>query len=299
MHQIINIALFLLLSLNNQFNCGQIDEKEQAVTSNIDTLTSSLNIKKSKQQYSKIINIPVPAGYERVEANDLSFAWYLRNLSLNTDNTVYSYDGSVIMNKEYGYQYAVINMDIGKRDLQQCADAVMRLRGEYLYHQKKYSEIHFNFLSDGKARYYTNYAKGKQTYPEFRKYMDYIFAYANTGSLKKELKKVNDIQNVKIGDVFIQTGKPYGHAVIVVDLAKNKQTGEKIFMVAQSFMPAQSIHILKNGNEDLSPWYSTDFGEALKNAVANGVKILCYSCDVTPDTLSLKDLVDVRLEEQL
>lgn len=214
-------------------------------------------------QIQKISDIPVPDGYERIQVKDLSFAKYLRNLALNTeDNTVYSYDGSVIMSKD-GYQYAVIDMDIGKRDLQQCADAVMRLRAEYLFHQKNYAEIHFNFLSDGKPRYYTNYAKADRNYPKFRKYMDYIFAYANTGSLKNELKKVSKIEDIQIGDIFIQTGVPFGHAVIVVDVAKEKRTGEKIFMVAQSFMPAQSIHILKNYDKSLSPWYSVDFGNTL------------------------------------
>ena len=56
------------------------------------------------------------------------------------------------------------------------------------------------------------------------------------------------------GDVFIKGGFP-GHAMIVVDVAVNKK-GEKIFMLAQSYMPAQDIHIVKNpGNETLSPWY--------------------------------------------
>jgi len=264
MHQIINIALFLFISLNNQFYCNQTVKREQTVTNNVDTIhTKPIENKTTKVQINKVKDIPVPNGYERIESVDLSFAWYLRHLSLNTvDNTVYSYDGSVIMG-EYGYQYAVINMDIGKRDLQQCADAVMRLRAEYLYHQKKYTEIHFNFLSDGKARYYTNYSKGNRTYPKFRKYMDYIFAYANTASLRKELKRVNNPTEIQIGDVFIQTGQPYGHAVIVVDVAKEKQTDEKIFMLAQSFMPAQSIHILKNDDKNLSPWYTAKFGKSL------------------------------------
>ena len=264
MYQIINIALFLFISLNNQFYCNQTVKKEQVVTNSVDTIhTDPIKNKTTKVQINKINDIPVPDGYERIESSDLSFGWYLQNLNLNTlDNTVYSYDGSVIMG-EYGYQYAVIKMDIGKRDLQQCADAVMRLRAEYLYQQKRYTEIHFNFLSDGKARYYTNYSKGNRTYPKFRKYMDYIFAYANTASLKKELKRVNNPTDIQIGDVFIQTGQPFGHAVIVVDVAKEKQTGEKIFMVAQSFMPAQSIHIIKNGNSDLNPWYSVDFGKTL------------------------------------
>ena len=88
-----------------------------------------------------------------------------------------------------------------------------------------------------------------------------IFNYAGTASLEKELKKVN-VKGIRPGDVFIQGGFP-GHAVIVVDVAQNS-VGDKIFMVAQSYMPAQDIHVLKNPNDSgMSPWYSTDFGSTL------------------------------------
>ncbi len=214
------------------------------------------------KQPEKINEITVSTGFSRIVGKEQSFAAYLQNLKLKKDKTVYSYDGSVIMNTEYGYQYAVIDIDIGTRDLQQCADAVMRLRAEYLYSQKKYKDIHFNF-SDGKARYYTNYSKSDYSYKKFRKYLNYIFAYANTASLKREMHKVS-VENMQIGDVFIQQGSPYGHAVIVVDMAENPNTGEKIFMAAQSFMPAQSIHILKNTNKNDSPWYPLNFGEKLR-----------------------------------
>mgnify|MGYP006200598655 CR=1 FL=1 len=43
-------------------------------------------------------------------------------------------------------------------------------------------------------------------------------------------------------------------------MAIHSKTGEKLFMLAQSFMPAQEIEILKNPNSNsLSPWYSLDF----------------------------------------
>lgn len=62
---------------------------------------------------------------------------------------------------------------------------------------------------------------------------------------------------MQTGDVLIQGGSP-GHAAIVVDLAVNAQ-GQKVFLLAQSYMPAQSIHILKNPvNPALSPWYEAD-----------------------------------------
>jgi hypothetical protein len=213
-------------------------------------------------KYQTIEKIPLPNGFLRIKAGDNSFAYYLRNLELKTENnTVHLFDGSVKPNQYV--HFAIIKMDAGTRDLQQCADAVMRLRGEYLWHQKRYKEIHFNFLGDGKPRFYTEYAGGDFSYKKFRKYMDYIFAYANTSSLKDELVSVKT-DDIMPGDVFIQKGSPYGHAVIVADVAVNQETGKKLFLIAQSFMPAQEIHILINeNNTSLSPWYDSDFGETL------------------------------------
>ncbi len=89
-----------------------------------------------------------------------------------------------------------------------------------------------------------------------------IFSYAGTASLSKELKPVQ-VEDMQIGDVFIRGGFP-GHAVIVVDMAENVQTGEKLFMLAQSYMPAQDFHILVNPTDTgLSPWYNTNIGEEL------------------------------------
>ena len=56
------------------------------------------------------------------------------------------------------------------------------------------------------------------------------------------------------GDVLIRGGFP-GHAVTVMDMAINPQ-GEKIYLLSQSYMPAQNIHILNNPTAaDGSPWY--------------------------------------------
>ena len=205
-------------------------------------------------------DIELPAGFIRLKLPVGSFSEYLRNFPLSANDTIYDYQGNKLWDQEH--HIAVLDIDVGKQDLQQCADAVMRLRAEYLYKYEKYNEIHFNFLSDGKPRYYVDYTNDR-SYKKFRSYMNYIFSYANTASLKNEMKSV-DIKDIMPGDVFIQSGNPYGHAVIVVDVAFNVNTGEKIFLLAQSFMPAQSIHILKNlENNKLSPWFSTKFEEAL------------------------------------
>lgn len=171
---------------------------------------------------------------------------------------------------------AVVDMEIGNRDLQQCADAVMRLRAEHLYAQQKYAAIHFRFTNGDNAPY-TQYAEGYRAsikgnkvtwnktakkdygYSTFRKYMDLVFTYAGTLSLSKELIPVPSLKDLRIGDIFIQGGSP-GHAVIVVDMVQHKQTGEKLFLLAQSYMPAQETQILLNpGNTRLSPWYSANF----------------------------------------
>ena len=192
-------------------------------------------------------------GYRRVKIDPNSFGAYLRKFPLKDDWTLYYYNGDKVKNQFGGY--AVLDIDLGTRDLLQCADAVMYLRASYLYAQKRYQEIHFNALS-GKRMNYTDYVQGDYSPAKFRKYMDYVFSYANTVSLEKELPQ-HKIEDVQIGDVFIVGGNP-GHAMIVVDMAVNAN-GERALLFAQGMMPAQSVHVVTNieHGED-SPWYMID-----------------------------------------
>jgi hypothetical protein len=221
--------------------------------------------------------IMVPEGFERISVQQGSFAEYLRNLPLKPHGSrVMYYDGRV---KERDVHQAVVEMDIGDRDLQQCADAVIRLRAEYLYRTGQYEKIHFNFTNGFNARY-TKWMQGgrisvkgnnvswvdgagySNDYESFREYLDMVFAYAGTLSLSKELQKL-DVSDIGIGDVFIRGGSP-GHCAIIVDMARCADTGKKIFLLAQSYMPAQDIHILKNTTDPaISPWFRADFGDEL------------------------------------
>ena len=102
------------------------------------------------------------------------------------------------------------------------------------------------------------------SYRNLRDYLDVVFTYAGSYSLERQMRSKEDICNVAIGDVFVQGGFP-GHMVIVVDVAVHKSTGDKVFLLAQSFMPAQEVHILKNpSDKKLSPWYECDFGDKLR-----------------------------------
>lgn len=89
----------------------------------------------------------------------------------------------------------------------------------------------------------------------FRSYLNMVSAYASTLSLEKELTKVSK-GSMEIGDVFIKGADP-GHAIIVLDMAEDKSTGEKLFLLGQSYMPAQETQILcNNQDKGISPWYS-------------------------------------------
>lgn len=184
------------------------------------------------------------------------YAHFLKNLPLKPEGSpVLLYNGEHKGNQDA--HVAVIDMELSRRDLQQCADAVMRLRGEYLFKEKRFDEIHFNFLSDGKPRYFLKHSGGDTSYRAFRRYMDWVFTYANTRSLHDELDKVA-LKEIQPGDVFIVTGRPYGHAVTVMEV-ETLSDNRKRFKLAQSYMPAQETHILKNPlHPDNEGWYYLD-----------------------------------------
>ena len=211
----------------------------------------------------------VPAGYKRVAIEKGSFGYFLRNQKLKPygEKALY-YNGQA--KRSEGIYDSVIDVEIGDRDLHQCADAIMLIRAEYFYQKKEYDKINFNFVSgfnaqyskwmqgyrinpNGKGSYYKK-ASPSNTYKDFRSFMNIVFGYAGTLSMEKEMKP-QSLENMKIGDVFIMGGSA-GHGVIIVDMAENDK-GEKIFMLAQSYMPAQQTQILINpADRNMGVWYS-------------------------------------------
>lgn len=223
----------------------------------------------------KLGDIELPQGYVREKVAEGSFAAYLRSLPLKPQGSpVLNYRGEEEWTSDVAY--AVVDKKIGNKDLHQCADAIIRLRAEWLYEQKRYNDIAFNFTNGFRCEYArwangervsingnktTWVKKGKQdySYATFWNYLEMVFSYAGTLSLSKEMKPVA-YKDMQIGDVFIRGGSP-GHAIIVVDIATHRTSGKKMFMVAESYMPAQEIHVIRNldsffwDGED-SPWFS-------------------------------------------
>ncbi|RYZ20625.1 MAG: hypothetical protein EOO10_23045 [Chitinophagaceae bacterium] len=225
-----------------------------------------------KPTIATIGTIPLPPGFKRAEQSMDSFGSWLRQVYLKPDKTVYLYNGKKKANQSA--QYAVLDVAVGDKDLQQCADAVMRLRAEYFYSKKAYSKIAFHstsgtlldfeswrngyrFVLSGNKLVKRLTAAPASDRSSFEKYLETVFSWAGTLSLSKELKpqKLTDLQP---GDVFIKGGSP-GHAVIVMDVAINT-AGKKMFLLAQSYMPAQDIQLLINPSSSaFSPWYPADF----------------------------------------
>jgi len=239
----------------------------------ISLLDDKSNPKKLVQETEETIKtrFSLPNGFIRVTTKSNTFENYLQNFKLKPHNSkVHLYNGELKSRQDV--HAAILDIDVGKKDLQQCADATIRLRAEFLYKQKRYDDISFNF-TNGFQVAYSKWRKGNRikvkgnkvfwyktdknstTYHSFKQYMQLVFIYAGTLSLDKEMNHI-DLNDMQIGDVFIQGGSP-GHAIIIVDMAKNDKN-ETIFMLAQSYMPAQEIHILKNFNDSaISPWYKT------------------------------------------
>jgi len=207
----------------------------------------------------------VPVGYTRKAYAIETFGNYLQQLPLKPARTLTKrYNGETKPNKVAA---AVIDISVGNSDLQQCADAIMRLRAEWLFSEKRFNDISFN-LTNGFKMKYSEWKQGKrlnaacngwntggtasESHDDFMNYMKKIFTYAGALSLSKELQTKN-IANLEAGDVFIKGGSP-GHAVIVVDVAEGREG--KVFLLAQSYMPAQDIEIIKNpNNAEMSPWF--------------------------------------------
>src|SRR5262249_41727633 len=90
--------------------------------------------------------IDPPPGFRRLALSRTSFGGWLRELPVRSGHPdVFLYDGTP--KKNQSAHALVLAVDVGNQDLQQCADAVMRLRAEYLWAQGRREEICFHFTS--------------------------------------------------------------------------------------------------------------------------------------------------------
>ncbi|MBR6664133.1 MAG: DUF4846 domain-containing protein [Lachnospiraceae bacterium] len=212
--------------------------------------------------------IHVPEGYERTSTEAGSLTKFLRTYPLKVhDSAVLLYDGSEKWNQDA--HVAVFQLPIEERDLQQCADSVMRVYAEYYFQTEQYEKIRFHFTNGFLAEYgkwrdgyrisvegnnvsWVKSASYDDSYETFVKFMRMVFTYAGTLSMEQESTQIS-VKEARVGDVILKGGSP-GHVVMIVDMCENEQ-GEKAFLLAQGYMPAQEFHVLKNPLHEESPWY--------------------------------------------
>lgn len=225
--------------------------------------------------------VHAPEGYNRLSSEEGSFEHYIENYTLkNVTAQVINYTG-----KPYIFQkghVGVLDIPVPSNGLQQCADALIRIRSEYLWDANRKDEIGFKFTS-GHYCSWLKYAQGYRpkingnqvtfskkmtsdhSKENFYKYLNLIYTYAGTYSLSKELNKVEGLSNVRVGDMLVYPGFP-GHIMMIGDIVE-KPTGERLFLFFQGNTPAQSVHIIKNVSARYNPWYDLEGKESLDTPI--------------------------------
>lgn len=214
--------------------------------------------------------VNIPDNFKRVNVDTNSFQYFIRHQKLKSFGAkVINYDGN-----PYFYQLGhvgVLDVSVPSNGLQQCADALIRLRSEFLWETNKKNKIGFNFTSGhycswkkyaegyrpkvkGNKVSFHKTAKADNSKTNFYKYLNLIYTYSGTMSLNNELKEVKKVKDLQIGDMLIIGGFP-GHVIMIADIIENSE-GERRFLLIQGNTPAQSIHMLKNLEDtSISPWY--------------------------------------------
>ena len=251
------------------------DSASQSNTANNSSVLASTS--KNEEETQPFVNpsgktlakrILTPKGYKRIKAKKGSFEAFLRNYRLKPDGSpVLLYDGREKWNQSA--HIAVFRLPIESEDLQQCADSIMRVYGEYYYGKKAYDKITFplgnGFIADfdkwrrgysisvsGNKITWVYSPKNDSSYDSFKRFMRIVFAYSGTLKMDYSSKKIK-LAEAKVGDIFIRGGSP-GHVVMIADICKNKK-GKKAYLLAQGYLPAQEFQLLKNPLHEADPWY--------------------------------------------
>jgi hypothetical protein len=202
--------------------------------------------------------------------NKDSWEFFLQHLPIK-EGVILDYKGNAIANQSK--QAGIVAFDVGNRDLQQCADALMRLRAEYLFARERFYAIGFHF-TDGQYYSFMDYCNGKRpvargnsvlfarsapvllSHKALRAYLDIVYTWAGTISLYNHLKPAQDFG---VGVIIITPGSP-GHCCIIVD-EKLSTTGERLFKLVEGYSPAQTMYVVSNPfNTFISPWYALHKG---------------------------------------
>jgi hypothetical protein len=216
-----------------------------------------------------------PEGFVRVPVDPGSFGAFLRTLPLAAPGTkLLAFDGRPLYDDgAHDAVAAIVAIDVGKADLQQCADSVIRMHAEWLWSRGEQKRAEYKTLS-GLPLSFDRWTRGHRTHLEgsklveapgaapipspshtqYRAWLDGVFAWANTASLARDTRPVS-LAELAPGDFMVMEGVPFGHAVLVLDVAKAPD-GRLALLLGQGYMPAQRFHVLRP--QAASPWFVVD-----------------------------------------
>jgi hypothetical protein len=215
-----------------------------------------------------------PAGFTRVPVEPGSFGAFLRGLPLAPQGTpAVAFNGEKLYadGAKPGFSpnvAAVVALDVGSADLQQCADSIIRLDAEWRWSKGLRNQAYRT--ASGQTLSFARWLEGDRvrakgsrleesrsaapqqaTRRAFKGWLDSVFSWANTASLSKEGVPV-PLAELQPGDFMVMAGVPFGHAVLVLDAARAPD-GSLALLLGQGYMPAQSFQVLRP--EPSSPWF--------------------------------------------
>jgi hypothetical protein len=217
------------------------------------------------------------AGYVRIGAPAESFQSFLRNYPLKPSGSpVLLHDGS---ERADAGAAAVLKVNLGQKNHEGPAGAVLRLVSEYLFEQSRFSRISFTLGAqfdfsfdtwaegkilqvDGNSIKWVSGGNSSSGRENFTQYLQMLFRYVSIDTLKKDMSLIADgeISPIEVGDIFLGTdasGKPI--CVMVADLASAGAGGGRIMLLMEGGLPAQEAHIVQNPVDSaLSPWYACE-----------------------------------------
>lgn len=210
-----------------------------------------------------------PEGYSRNAAKTDSFAEFVLNYPLKEDGAqILLYNGSPAPYQQS--HLAVFALPIENVDLQQCADSVMRFYAEYYWSQGKADQMRFHYTT-GFVSEYTLWRDGygiqyvdqqfvvypragyDDSYATYVKFLRHAFTYAGSRSMDYYEATPIPMDDIQIGDVFLEGGSP-GHVIMVVDVCYDEE-GNIAFLLGDGHTPAQDFHVMKNPKHEDDPWF--------------------------------------------
>jgi hypothetical protein len=222
---------------------------------------------------STIGNIPPPStNYKRIEIKSGGFAEWLRNLPLKKKGAdVLNYRGGIFKSGQDTTVAFVVDLDIEGRRLEQCMDVLVRLYSDYLWKNKQTDSLKlplpggfwltwenwkngFRPLFKGISVKIMNSSPPDTSYRSYNSYLRTVFSESHTQQFYHAYQSL-ERRDLKIGDIIIKKGTK-GHAVMVVDLAKNEM-GDMIALIGNGDTPACQFFLLNHKKN--KPWIPLDF----------------------------------------